>query len=81
MAAGDAGEGFFKIGAEFLRRAGAAEVVAGDGQAAAEFGRGVFEAADVVALPAVERNGNRGETVEGAIGIDAEFGVLFARNV
>ena len=81
MTAGNAGEGCFKIGAEFLRCAGAAEVVAGNGQAAAELGRGVFEAADVVALPAVERNGNRGETLDGAIGIDAEFDVLFARNV
>ena len=51
----------------------------GLGQSAAEFRRGVFKAADVVALPAVERDRNRGETIKGAIGIDAKFGILFAR--
>ena len=36
---------------------------------------GVFETADVVALPAVQGNRDAGELGHGGFGIDAEFGV------
>ena len=57
VGAGDEGEGFFEVGAEFVGRAGAAGVSAGDGEAAADGFAGVLEPDDVVALPAVEGDG------------------------
>jgi hypothetical protein len=59
--AGDEGERHFEVGAEFVRGAGLAGVVAGHGDAAAEAFAGVFKAADVVALPAVERDRDAGQ--------------------
>ena len=53
-------------------------IVAGDGEAAAERFAGGFEAADVVALPAVERDRNLREPLEGRVGVDAERGVALA---
>ena len=68
----------FKVGAQFLRVAGLAGVIAGHRQPAAEFGNGLLEAGDVVALPAMQRNRHGGESCEGGFGIDPEGGVLFA---
>ena len=77
--AGDQREGLVQVGAKFLGRAGLAGIVARDREAAAEFFARVLEAADVVALPAVERDRNRGEPLDGRVGVDAEFGVTFFR--
>ena len=52
-------------------------MVPGDGDSAAERVADVFEAAHVIALPAVERDGNLRESAEGAVHIDAEGGVAF----
>ena len=73
--AGNEGERLVEVGAEFVRGAGLAGVVAGHRDAAAEAFAGVFEAADVVALPAVEGDRDSGEFRHGGLGIDAEFGV------
>jgi hypothetical protein len=80
--AGNEGENFFEVRAQFVRRAGAAGVVAGHGEAAARIaGGGGFEAADIVALPAVDRDRGAGEGLEGFFGVDAEGGVGFAGEV
>lgn len=75
--AGNEGERHFQIGSEFFGGAGFAGVISGNGDAAAEGLGGVFEAGDVVALPAVEGDGDGGELAEGGFGIDAEGGVAF----
>ena len=76
MGAGDEGVGLVEVCAEFVGVAGFAGVVSGGGDAAAEGGGG-FEAGDVVALPAVEGDGDGGECGEGFVGVYAEGGVLF----
>ena len=58
MPARDQREGLGKVGPQFVGRAGLARVVARHGQAAAEPSAGVLEAAHVVSLPAVERDGD-----------------------
>ena len=73
--AGDEGKRLVEVGAEFVRSAGLAGVVAGHRNAAAEAFTGVFKAADVVALPAVKGNRNARKRGHGGIGIDAEIGV------
>ena len=50
---------------KLVGRAGLAGIMAGDGQAAAELLARVLEPADVVALPAVERDRDRREPLEG----------------
>ena len=47
-------------------------------QAAAQFAAGVFESAHVIALPAVERNGDLGQPAHGSVGIDAQGGESLA---
>ena len=60
MLARDERISFFQIGAEFIRRARLAGIIAGGHQPAAERAAEIFKAAHVVALPAVQRNGNGG---------------------
>ncbi len=73
--AGDERERRVEVRAEFIGRAGLAGVVAGHRDAAAEAFAGVFEAADVIALPAVERDRDAGERGHCGFGIDAHSGV------
>ena len=40
---------------------------------------GVLEAADVVALPAVQRDRNPGQPLEGLVDVDAQLGVALLR--
>ena len=77
MRAGDQRERLFEIGAQLVRRARLAGIVAGDRQAAAELFARVLEAADVVALPAVERDRNRRQPLDRRVGVDAERRVTF----
>ncbi len=65
--------------AQLVRRAGLAGIVAGDRQAAADRLAGVLEPADVVALPAMQRDRDRGKPAQGRIDIHAPIGVLFVR--
>ena len=65
------------VGPQFLGRAGLAGVVAGNRQAAAHFHVQVLEAGVVVALPAVQRDGNLGQLLQGTIRIHAHRGVPF----
>ena len=75
MLAGDQREGLDRVAAKFVGRAGLAGIIARDGQSAAELLAGVFEAADVVALPAMQRNGHGGQSLQGGFGIDAQRGI------
>ena len=77
VAAGDQRQGLVQVRAEFNRGPGFAEVVAGDGHAAAQLRAGALETADIVALPAMEGEGDSGELLEGAVGVDAQGGVAF----
>ncbi len=72
---GDEGEGFVEVGAEFVGCACFAGVVAGDGDAAGEGLGSGLEAAYIIALPAVEGDGDFGQFLHGEFGIDSEFGV------
>ena len=77
MAAGSQRHGLLEVRAQFARRAGFAGIIAGDGEAAADRAAGVFEAADVIALPAVDGNGNAAQDLARLVGVDAEGGVTF----
>ena len=77
MASGDQREGLFGVGAELLGRARLARIVAGRGQPAAELHPELLEPADVIPLPAVQRDGDLRQPGECRIGIDAVLGVPF----
>src|SRR6266699_2710358 len=53
MFAGDKRKGLFDVGAQFIRRARLAGVVARDSKAGTERAAEVFETAEVIALPAM----------------------------
>src|SRR5205814_850518 len=55
MFAGDKRKGLFDVGPQFLRCARLAGVIAGNGEATTQRAVRVFETADVIALPAMER--------------------------
>ena len=59
----------------FLRGAGAARIIAGDGEAAAEGGALVFETGDVIPLPTVQGDGEAGEGAQGPFDIDPQPGI------
>jgi len=77
MFAGDQRECLVKITAQFVRRASFAEIIASDSEAAAESGIWIFKAADVVALPAMERDGNASKLGQGSANIHAETAIAF----
>ena len=81
MGSGDEAEGFVEIGAEMIGRARFPGIISGDGEPAAELSAGGFEPADVIALPAMEADRNCAERGQGFFGVDAEVGVLLAREV
>ena len=78
MLAGDEGERPVEVGAEFVGRAGFAGIISRGHNAAGERAAEILEAADVVALPAVERDGDFGELLEDGVGVDPEGGIAFA---
>ena len=79
VAAGDEGEGLLEVGPELLDGAGLARIGAGHLEAApGQAGVLLFEAADVVALPAVEGQGDRLQARQGFLGVDAALGVAVA---
>ena len=54
--------------------------MAGDGQTASKLLAGVFKTADIVSLPAMERNRNARQSRQRHIDIDTPFGVLVLRS-
>jgi hypothetical protein len=68
----DDGECGVEIAAEFIGSASPTGIVAGHGEAAADRAPLVFKAAHVVALPAVQRHGNLGESGARLVGVHAE---------
>ncbi len=73
-----AGEKFIdqlEVLAELVEGARLAGIVAGGLDAAGKGGVGLFKPADVVALPAVQRDGRGGEGGERGVHIDAQRGV------
>ena len=77
--AGQERQRLVQVGPQLVGRAGLAGIVAGDRQAAAELLARVLETADVVPLPAVQRDRDRREPRQGRIDIDAPFRVLLLR--
>lgn len=75
MLPGNEREHLLDIAAKFIGRAGLAGIVAGDGQAAAEFLSHVLKAANVVPLPTVQRNGNIRQLRHRLFGIHTQFGI------
>jgi len=79
MRAGDQRQHLIQVGAQLFRRAGLAGIVAGDRESTAELFAGVLESADVISLPAVERDRNGSEPFDGRVGVDAECRVTLSR--
>ena len=77
MCAGNQCQRFLQIGAEFVRRAGLAGMIACDRKATAERLARVFKSAHIVALPALERDGNDGELFQRSVRVHAGLGVAF----
>ncbi len=78
VSAGDEGIGLVEIGSQLLQGACFAGVIAGGLNATAgERGIGFFKAADIVSLPAMEGNGDAGESGKSDFGLNAETGVRF----
>jgi hypothetical protein len=65
---------------QLVGRAGLAGITSGDRQSAAQFPARVFEAADVVSLPAVQRQWDAGQALHDRFGIDSQRGVAFPRH-
>jgi hypothetical protein len=74
---GNQREGLSEIAAQLVWCSSFAGIIAGDSKAPAEESLRLFEAANVVALPAVKGDGNAGELRNGLIDINANFGVSF----
>src|SRR5437899_5686371 len=77
MLAGDKRERLFKVAAELVRRASFSRIIAGDSESSAKGAVRILEAADVVTLPAMKRNGNARKLSERFADIYTEFGVAF----
>ena len=77
MATGNDRQRLLEVRPQFGGGAGFAGIIAGDGQPATEFRAGALEAADIVALPAVDGDGDAGQLFEGLVGIHAKRGVAF----
>ena len=54
VSAGNQSQSLVHVGSELVGRTGPARIVAGNRQAPAQLGAGVLEAADIIALPAVQ---------------------------
>jgi hypothetical protein len=72
MRTGNQRKRLVQVGSQLVRRSRLAGIVSRHRQPAAQLFTGVFEAADVVALPTVERDRNRRESLDGRVGVDAE---------
>ena len=68
--------GLLQVGAQLVAGAGPAGVVARDEDPAAGQAAGILQAVVVVALPAMQRDGDAAQPVQGLLGIDAEVGVV-----
>ena len=80
MRTGNDRKHLFKIGSELLDRLRFAGIGAGDLKStAAELGIGSFKPADIIALPAMNRDRNPIKPLEDCIGINADRSVPFFR--
>jgi hypothetical protein len=69
------------VAAKLVGRARLAGIVPRGGQTAADLARPCLEPPDVVSLPAVDRDRNRGKHLQRRIRVDAEIRVLLFRQV
>ena len=81
MRAGEQLVDLVEVGAQLVGRARLAGVVSGGRDAARERLARVLEAADVVALPAVQAERNRRERRQRRLGVHTELGVAFAGKI
>ena len=68
-----------QVGAQLVGRAGLARIIARHRQSAANRFAGVLEAADIVTLPAVQRDRNLGKPLKRPVNIDPEGRVSLFR--
>jgi len=78
MPARNEGEGLVEVSPKFVRGSGPPKVMAGDGEAAAEGGGAVFEPGYIIALPAMEGDGEAGQGAQGTGDIHVQVGVALA---
>ena len=78
MFARDEREGLLQVGAQFIRRPRLAGVIAGGDESAAQRPADIFKAADVIALPAMDRNCDPGKRFKRGCGIHSQRQVAFA---
>ena len=79
MCAGQERQRLVQVGSQLVGCAGLAGITAGDRQAAPQLLATVLETTDVVSLPAVQRDRDCGQLLDGRLDIDAPFRVLFFR--
>jgi len=72
MRAGDHCQGVVQVGAQLVGRARLARVIARHRQPAANLFAGVLETADIVTLPAVQRDWNLGQPLKRPVDIDPQ---------
>ena len=77
VAAGNGRKGLLEVRPQFVRRAGFAGVVTGNGQSAAKLLPGVLEAADIIPLPAMNGDGDVGKLLECFSGVHPQGGIAF----
>lgn len=65
-------ECFVEVRSEFIEGSGAARMIAGDGNPTGESASGGFKAGDIIALPALERDGDGGQRAKRGFCIDPE---------
>ena len=70
--AGDQRQRLVQVGAQLIGRARLARIIARHRQSAADRFAGVLETADIVALPAVQRDRNLGEPLKRPVDIDPQ---------
>src|SRR5262245_20440468 len=78
MPAGNQGQRELEVGAQLICRTSPAGIAASDGQSAANLLPQVLEATDVISLPAVQRNGNAGQSPASCVAIDTQLGVTLS---
>ena len=79
MLARNQGERLDQVGTQFVGVPRLAGIVAGDGDSAAQRLARDLESADVIALPAVERDGDLRESSKRRLDIDTNLGISFDR--
>src|SRR6185437_845130 len=80
MPAGNERQSLFNIRSQFIRRPRLAGKISRDGKTTSQRQPRILKSSDVVALPAVQRNGNGGKALHRPLNIDAALRVVLGRD-